>query len=397
MSTDGFTFSATPPKGASDYFAQKSLRPAFRWTEVWGQEHAYAFTVAKATSLDVLSAIKESLQKAIDDGVPYETWAKALKPELEKLGWWGVKDMVDPATGEERQVQLGSPRRLKTIYDANLRTARAAGQWERAQRTKAVLPYFVYQLGPSIHHRPEHEAREGFVAPVNDPVWNAWYPPNGWGCKCWLQQITRTKATALGGPSDTGSGELATRPFRRFRDDASAETVQVPKGIDPGWATNPGKARAETLMTALAEKLEAAGPDVARAAMADLWKGDTPYVLPQLPARAFAPVAVAPATVKAAIGASADVVMVGSGEISAKVRKHGAGKRPMTAADFGRVQAILDRGESYAAQGRRVYMLRMDDGWWTAVLKTAKDGRELILASLYPSGERRAARKLGKG
>ena len=66
--------------------------------------------------------------------------------------------MIDPETGETREVELGSPRRLKTIYSTNMRTARAAGQWERIQRTKATHPYLLYELGPSGEHRPEHVA-----------------------------------------------------------------------------------------------------------------------------------------------------------------------------------------------------------------------------------------------
>lgn len=389
-----FTFGGDPPPEVSAYFRDKNLRPAFRWTEVWGQEHAHAFTVAKAVQLDVLTAIRDSLQTAIDKGVPYEQWAKALTPELQRLGWWGQVEMADPATGEVRPRQLGSPRRLRTIYDANLRTARAAGQWERAQRTKAVLPYFSYELGPSEHHRPEHVAREGTIAPVDDPIWNAWYPPNGWGCKCWLRQITRSEAGARGGPTP----DLSVGPevgFTRRRDDGTAERITVPKGIDPGWATNPGKSRSQTLMQSLATKLDEAGPATARAAMADFWEGSTPKAISELPERVFAPVAIASPALKAALGATADVVMVGSGELAAKVAKHGAkGSRAMRPSDFGKVQAVLDQGHIVASRGRQVMLARLPDGWWQAVLKTAGGGREVILASFYPVGDRKVRRTL---
>ncbi len=390
----GYTFDPRPPAGASDYFRDKNLRPAFRWTEVWGEEHAHAFTVAKAVQLDVLGAIRDSLQRAIDDGRPYRAWAAELKPELQRLGWWGVKEMADPATGELAPRQLGSPRRLRTIYDANLRTARAAGQWERAQRTKAVLPYFVYGLGPSIHHRPEHEAREGMVAPVDDPIWNSWYPPNGWGCKCWLRQVTRSEADRLGGPSDLGDGELAVRTFTRTRDDGSRERVTVPKGIDPGWASNPGKARSQTLMRSLTDKLETAGPEVARAAIASLWRSQVAEVLPLLPDRTLAPVAVAPPGLKAELGAADDVVKVGSAEMAAKLVKHGTGSRGLRASDFGRVQQLLDEGERRAAGGAVVIVAELADGWWELVVKTDRTRRELLVSTLHPIKARRGVRVL---
>lgn len=367
MAAPGFSFDPKPDRGASAYFRSKDLRPAFRWSEVWGQEHAYAFTVAKAVQLDVLAAIKDSLQKAIDEGVPFKAWSAGLKPELERMGWWGVKDMADPATGEIKPAQLGSPRRLATIYDANLRTARAAGQWERAQRTKAALPYFEYQLGPSIHHRPEHEAREGFIAPVDDPVWNAWYPPNGWGCKCWLQQITRTRAAAAGGPSDTGTGELATRTFGRRRDDGSVETVKVPKGIDPGWANNPGKARAATLMTALSDKLSGAGPQVARQAIADLWGSQTAQALASVPESFDAPAAIATPGLRKEVGSDAAVVQISAASLAGIL---GKSQGEISPSDVGRVQGMIDDGQLVRTDAGLV----ASDGAWRAMIGPAPDG-----------------------
>lgn len=272
MAAPAFTFGAPTPE-VSAYFRDKALRPAFRWTEVWGEEHAHAFTVAKATQLEVLTTIRDSLQRAIDEGTPFEQWRQTLEPELRRQGWWGRAPMVDPATGEAREVQLGSTRRLRTIYEANLRTARAAGQWDRAQRTKAVLPYFVYELGPSIEHRPEHVAKEGRVYPVDHPFWDAWFPPNGWGCKCRVRQVGRAEAARLGGQS--ADEEIPTRTFTRRRDDGSRETVRVPVGIDPGWANNPGRGRAG-LLNRMIEERRPTFP-------ADLWEAAGLPSLPRSP------------------------------------------------------------------------------------------------------------------
>lgn len=385
----GFVFSSEPTPEVSAYLRQKGDRPAFRWSEVWGEEHAYAFTVAKATQADVLATLRESLQYAKDQGVPYEKWSRDLKPELQRLGWWGAVPMADPATGEVRDRELGSPRRLRVIYDANLRSARASGQWERAQRTKGVLPYFVYQLGPSINHRPEHVAKEGVVRPVDDSFWDTWFCPNGWGCKCWQRQITKAEAERRG---VTPAFEVPTRTFRRVRDDGSVEQMQVPVGIDPGWQTNPGRNRSRTLMTNLTDRLTRAGEPAARALMTDFWSGSTPEALASLGRRVFAPVAIAPKAVRSALETDALVVMVGTDALAAKVGKHGAGSRGLKPADFGRVQTILDRGELVQRADRRaVYIFDDGAGLMQAVVKTSSSG-ELILASLFPIGARRAAR-----
>ena len=137
------------PAEVTDFFDQKLLRPAFSWQDVWGQEHAYAFTVAKATELELLTAFKASISKALADGQTFETWRAGLLPQLAAIGWDKPKMVADP-TGQQppREVDFTAPRRLQTIFQSNMASARSAGQWNRAQRTKAALP-----LHPLRPHR----------------------------------------------------------------------------------------------------------------------------------------------------------------------------------------------------------------------------------------------------
>jgi len=247
----GYSFSAEAPPEVAGFLRAKSLRPAFSWQDVEPEEHAVAFSVAKAMQVDVLEDIRAAVQTAIDDGQTFAQFQADLRPRLEARGWWGRADMTDPDTGEARDVQLGSPRRLRTIYRANLRSARAAGQWDRIERAKAGLPYLIYQLGPSERHRPHHVAKEGLVLPVDDAFWSEWMPPNGWGCKCHVRQITRAEAERRG---------IAEAPERRTVDhvnDRTGQVREVPVGIDPGWDVNPGRERARNAADWLQGRLDA--------------------------------------------------------------------------------------------------------------------------------------------
>lgn len=384
---DSFAYRPQVAPEVLAYLDDKGLRPGFSWLDVWGEEHAHAFTVAKAMELDVLDTIKGEIRRSLDEGQTFEAFRDQLQPKLEKLGWWGRKEMTDPATGETSEVQLGSPRRLKVMYEANVRSARAAGQWERIERTKALLPYLLYTIGPSERHRPHHVDKAGLVLPVDDPFWDVWMGPNGWGCKCGVRQLSRGEANERG---ISKSPDVPTRPYVNRR---SGEVTDIPVGIDPGWQTNPGKARMNTLLANLSEKLETAGEDNARAAIAGLWREAFARAFANTSRGVAAPVGVAPAA-QAALGARSPLVAVYNTTVRAKAVKHAA----ITPGRFDLVAQILDRGtivDQGKARARSVWA-EIDGRWWKLVLRISEGGY-LRVQTLHPSSRAQMARARGEG
>ena len=307
------------PAEVTDFFDQKGLRPAFSWQDVWGPEHAYAFTVAKATELELLTTFKASISKALAGGQTFETWRAGLLPRLAAIGWDQPKMVSDP-NGQQppRMVDFTAPRRLQTIFQANMASARSAGQWNRAQRTKAALPYILYVRTSSAEPRLEHLTWVGIILPVDDPFWQTHWPPNGWGCKCTVRQITaRERAKLLATPPGEGGISYTTEvpdngPPRTFTNSRTGEVTSVPAGIDPGWGGNPGLDRAQTLVTRLTEQLQSAGETDARSAIAALAASDMPRVLAGLPDEVTLPVAVTPAAVGEQLGAKGAAVVEAS-------------------------------------------------------------------------------------
>ena len=258
----GFSFPGPVPREALDYFRAKDLRPGFDYRDVWGQEHAHAFTVAKAIQLDILDDLREAVEEALAEGKPFRQFSKDLTPTLHKKGWWGKTEQLDPKAGELRTVQLGSPRRLRTIYRSNLRAARAAGQWQRIRLTKDTHPYLLYELGPSERHRPQHVAWAGTLLPADDPWWQTHFTPNGWGCKCRVRQVSKREAARRGGVTERPRYDPVEWANKR-----TGEVQTVDRGLDPAWAGNSGVDRARVLQDSLAEKIEAADENLARAAV----------------------------------------------------------------------------------------------------------------------------------
>lgn len=255
-----YSFSDIVPAEASRFFRNKGIRTGFSFWESEPQDHAVAFTVAKMMQVDLLEDARTLVQAAIDEGQTFEQFQRAWREREGLSDWLGSQKGRDP-TG----AIITAPRRLRTIYRSNLRAARAAGQWERIERTKRAMPFLLYQLGPSERHRPHHAAKQGLLLEVDDPFWDEWFPPNGWGCKCWVRQVSRREAERLGGPRQAPNVER-----REFVNPQTGETAMVPVGLDPSWRRNPGRIRLQNVQDMLMSRLEAAPDDVRRAALNDI-------------------------------------------------------------------------------------------------------------------------------
>ncbi|MBB4287790.1 phage minor head protein [Roseospira goensis] len=257
-----------PPREALEFLEAKGLRPGWSWLDVWGEEHAHEFTVAKMMQADLLADTHRSLVTALAEGQTYETWAKDLTPRLQAAGWWGRQESTDPLTGETRTVQLGSPRRLRTIYDANMRSARAAGHWDRIERamererSRGRTLYLRYVAVLDERTRERHRRWHGLVRPADDPIWRVLYPPNGWHCRCTVMVLTERDLARYGytPTPDDKVPPLNARPFLNHR---TGEITLVPEGVDPGWHSNAGLARAETLARQAAARWATLPPDAA--------------------------------------------------------------------------------------------------------------------------------------
>lgn len=224
------------PEQIAQLYKRKGYKLNWNWYDLWQEAHTKAFTVAKAMKLDILSDIRNEVQKAIDEGISFNQFKDDLKPILKKKGWWGkvkakdvpsdfpLPDNIDP----EKEVQLGSPWRLKTIYRTNLSVAYSAGHYKAMTDNIKDRPYWQYNAVMDQRTRPSHAALHGKIFRADDPIWKKIYPPNGWNCRCSVIPLDDQDLTELGlKPSDV-------RPT----------DGNPPKGfkIDNGWDYNPGLA-----------------------------------------------------------------------------------------------------------------------------------------------------------
>ena len=206
-----------PNHEAIAHFNGKVLLTTGHYAELKAYEHALAFTVARIADKDILTEVHKAMTQAIENGTTFHDFQKQLKPYLTARGWLGLTD------NKADKRYLGH--RLKTIYQTNVRTAYAAGQWTRIQKTKDLLPYLQYMPSVSTHKRDEHKQYYGLVRPVDDPIWRSIAPPNGFGCKCWVRQLTKGQAERA------GVSDLMKLETEQVKHPLTGELMDVPKGV----------------------------------------------------------------------------------------------------------------------------------------------------------------------
>jgi len=208
------------PKRAMEYLKRKGFNVTWNWHEMDAAAHARAFTVAKATSLDILQDLKNGMK-----GKSLREYQKELEPILKKKGWWGKKEHINPETGEVTQVQYGSPWRLKTIYQTNMQSAYMAGRYADAVESQDSHPYAMYIAVRDASTRASHAAMHGRVFRLDDPVWQHICPPNGYGCRCRFVTLSDAEVKRRGLVVESSSGKLGTVQVASHRDPDTGQTV----------------------------------------------------------------------------------------------------------------------------------------------------------------------------
>ncbi len=134
----------------------------------WGtiqmmEANLFRFSAAKAMGM------ANELNALLPESKTFEDFKKKAQPKLEQL----------------------NARYLRSEYNLAWSTSRNAAEYHRLVRIKESMPTWEYVTAGDDRVREAHRALDGKMFKADDPAFEAIYPPNGWGCRCYVRASTK--------------------------------------------------------------------------------------------------------------------------------------------------------------------------------------------------------------
>lgn len=343
-------FDPKPPEEALAWWQNKVPVSKDEFENMTAEARARAFTVSGLHKLDQVSLVHKAIGDAMAAGRPMEEFKREMGKKLDgKL----------------------SSYRLETVYRTNVQSAYHAGRYSQMMQVSENMPWWRYVSVDDSRTRPSHKALHGLVRRYDDPFWDAFYPPNGFRCRCTVQALSDRQMERKG--YEAGEGTPGMMVW--IDPQTGAETPVVPRP-DLGFHGNVGKQHwLETLLPLVSAKL-AALPAAIGASFTSKGQVESFAFWHNNPKGDF-PVAVLADAHAAKIGAKTKVV-----HISPETARKQADRHPeLSATEYLRVQDTISHGEAIQDGLKTlVFILDAADGY-VSVVKATQTGKALYLTS----------------
>lgn len=168
---------------AVDYFKGRVPVTADTFYKIAEQYRGLAFTVSGYTKAQILKRFYDEILAALEDGNTLSEFRSRMNEFLEAEGYEGL-----------------DPLQADNIFRTNIQTAYNVGHYEQMTDpgVMQLRPYWQYDAVNDSHTRPSHLAMDGKVFPADSPVWDTWFPPNGFRCRCTVKTLSKRQVESRG-------------------------------------------------------------------------------------------------------------------------------------------------------------------------------------------------------
>ena len=240
-----------PMEEAKAFWNDKIQIGAGQYAKLSAEARSRAFAISGIAKGDELNTVFTALQKGIDRGDSFGKFKKECGDIFERRGWVGKRAW-----------------RIDNIYRTNIQTAYNVGRYKQLKEESSVFPYWQYDAVNDRRTRPTHLAMDGRVWPADHPVWNTWYPPNGYRCRCSVIGLTRGKVERK---NITVEKEDITERLIEPVSPVSGEKMPGRQMLpDIGFEHNPGKVYWEQFSQVIIDRLKTYPEELALMVKKDL-------------------------------------------------------------------------------------------------------------------------------
>lgn len=156
---------AMTPEEALSFFQRKEVMLREDFEALADIYRPRSFTIAYVENLDILGAAKMEIEKFLVSGEGLGEFQATMDSLFSRMG-------VDQLT----------PHHIENVFRTNMQTAYNAGRWEALQDPEMAefFPLYEYHAVDDDRLRPTHEAMNGKRFRRDDPIWDIWWPTNGY-------------------------------------------------------------------------------------------------------------------------------------------------------------------------------------------------------------------------
>lgn len=164
--TGEIKFSSHTFDEALQWFLSKKIISPEQFKRAQAIIKAISFSVQGLEEKGVILAVRDAIRRAMSEGLNFRQWVKYVSKIFDALGVTPLK-----------------PWHLETVYRTNLASVYGIAKREMIMEDDNVVSCEYFAIMDE-RVRNEHAAMNGFVAPKNDPIWDTWWPPNDYNCRC---------------------------------------------------------------------------------------------------------------------------------------------------------------------------------------------------------------------
>lgn len=192
---------------AADYLQSRGVEPSADFYARLEHMRQDAWTLSRISDVAQIEQVKQSLVKALDEGLSFREWQQTLTPEMLAL----------PQHYQE------------TVFRTAMISSYNGAKWTHFRAHAERRPVLRYVAINDHRTRKSHHALHGLMMPVDDPRWQQLAAPNGFNCRCSMMSLSERQAKAFG---YTG----APTEIPTWEDEHGVRHTAAP---DNGWAHSP--------------------------------------------------------------------------------------------------------------------------------------------------------------